>query len=146
MKMLRYFTIPISISSRVTPRSFLIDAGVACQGYASDITRTYAYDQGSDFAAMIKQMDKVQQELVALGAIGQCPLELHVQSQHKVAQVLIDFKLLKGSPDQAVEQDIVSSFYPHGLEDITLVVMSMTRAVSLLIRETLFQPLRLTLI
>ena len=100
---------------KVAPRSFLIDAGVACQGYAADITRTYAYDQGSDFAAMIKQMDKVQQELVALGAIGQCPLELHVQSQHKVAQVLIDFKLLKGSPDQAVEQDIVSSFYPHGL-------------------------------
>lgn len=101
--------------SRVTPRSFLIDAGVACQGYAADITRTYAYDQGSDFAAMIKQMDSVQQALVALGGIGQCPLELHVQSQHKIAEVLIDFNLLNYSPEQAVEQGVISQFYPHGL-------------------------------
>ena len=32
-------------------------------GYASDITRTYAYDSGSDFAALIEAMD-----LVAAGA------------------------------------------------------------------------------
>ena len=100
---------------RVTPRSFLIDAGISCQGYAADITRTYAYDQGSDYAAMIKLMDKVQQELVELGGIGQCPLELHVQSQHRIAQVLIDFNLLKTSAEQAVEQGLISSFYPHGL-------------------------------
>lgn len=100
---------------RVKPKSFLIDAGVACYGYAADITRTYAYDQGSDFAAMIKQMDKVQQELVALGSIGRCPLELHVQSQHKIAHVMIDFNLLNYSAEQAVEQGIINSFYPHGL-------------------------------
>ena len=46
-----------------TQRSFLIDAGVEVYGYASDITRTYAYDAGSDFAAMIELMDKKQLEL-----------------------------------------------------------------------------------
>ena len=43
-----------------TPRSFLIDAGVSYNNYASDITRTYAYDQGSEFAEMIAVMDKLQ--------------------------------------------------------------------------------------
>ncbi|MCS5587336.1 MAG: Xaa-Pro dipeptidase [Porticoccaceae bacterium] len=100
---------------RVTPRSFLIDAGVACNGYAADITRTYAYDSGSDFATMIERLDSVQQELVAAGGIGKSPVDLHVLSQHKIAQILIEFKLLKISAEQAVEQGIVGTFYPHGL-------------------------------
>ena len=97
------------------PRSFLIDAGVACNGYAADITRTYAYDTGSDFAAMIEQLDRAQQELVALGSIGACPLELHVQSQFKIAQLLIAFNILQLSAEQAVDKGIINSFYPHGL-------------------------------
>ena len=100
---------------RVIPRSLLIDAGVACNGYAADITRTYAYDAGSDFAAMIEHLDRVQQELVALGGIGACPLELHVQSQHRIAQLLIDFNLLQLSAQQAVEEGVINTFYPHGL-------------------------------
>ena len=100
---------------RQTPRSFLIDAGVACNGYAADITRTYAYDGGSDFAAMIEQLDRAQQELIALGRIGACPLEIHVQSQLKIAQLLIDFNVLQLSVEQAVDGGIISSFYPHGL-------------------------------
>ena len=100
---------------RVTPRSFLIDAGMQVNGYAADITRTYAYDRGSEFAAMIERLDKAQRELVAAGAIGKSPLDLHVLSQHNIAQILIEFKLLKVSAEQAVEQCIINSFYPHGL-------------------------------
>ena len=100
---------------RVAPHSFLIDAGIQLNGYAADITRTYAYDSGSEFAAMIEHMDTIQQQLVAAGAIGKSPLELHVLSQHKIAQILIEFNLLKQSADQAVEQGIISTFYPHGL-------------------------------
>ena len=102
-------------NQRVSPRSLLIDAGVTCYGYAADITRTYAFDQGGDFAAMIEQMDRVQQELVALGGIGHCPLELHVQSQYKIAQLMIDFNLLNYSAEESVEQGIINTFYPHGL-------------------------------
>ena len=100
---------------RVAPHSFLIDAGIQINGYAADITRTYAYDGGSEFAAMIERMDTIQQQLVAAGAIGKSPLELHVLSQHKIAQILIEFNLLTQSADQAVEQGIISTFYPHGL-------------------------------
>jgi len=102
-------------NQRVSPRSLLIDAGVACYGYAADITRTYAFEQSSDFAAMIEQMDRVQQQLVALGGIGQCPVELHVQSQYKIAQLMINFNLLNCSAEQAVEQAVINTFYPHGL-------------------------------
>ena len=98
-----------------TPRSFLIDAGVAVNGYASDITRTYAYDQGSDFAAMIEMMDAVQLELVAAGGIGKSPIDLNVLSQLKVAEVLRQFGVLKISAEEAFEADITAAFYPHGL-------------------------------
>ena len=97
------------------PRSFLIDAGVEFNGYASDITRTYAYDADSEFAAMIRAMDKVQQKLVAAGGIGKSPVELHVLSQYKIAELLIEFGLLNSAPEEAVEKGVVSAFYPHGL-------------------------------
>ena len=38
--------------------SFLIDAGGRYRGYASDITRTYAADDGSDFAALVAALDR----------------------------------------------------------------------------------------
>ena len=98
-----------------TPRSFLIDAGVEFNGYASDITRTYAYDSGSDFAAMIELINKKQLELCAEGGIGKSPVDLHVLSQHKIAEVLIDFDVLNMSAEEAVANDIAASFYPHGL-------------------------------
>ena len=98
-----------------TPRSFLIDAGVSFNGYASDITRTYAYDQGSEFAEMISVMDRVQQELVAAGGIGKNPVDLHVLSNLKVAEVLRQFEVLNVSAEEAFEAGITAAFYPHGL-------------------------------
>ena len=99
----------------VKPRSFLIDAGVQYNNYASDITRTYAYDKGSDFCAMINSLDTVQQQLVAAGGIGESPMELHGLAQQKIAQILIDFKILKISAEQALEKKIINAFFPHGL-------------------------------
>jgi len=98
-----------------TPRSFLIDAGVAVNGYASDITRTYAFEPGSEFAEMIRMMDTVQLELVAAGGIGKCPIELNVLSQLKVAEVLRQFDVLKVSAEEAFDADLSAAFYPHGL-------------------------------
>ena len=100
---------------RPTPRSFLIDAGVSVHGYASDITRTYAYDSGSDFAAMIDVMDAAQQELVAGGGIGKSPVDLHVLSHLKAAEVLRQFDVISVSAEDAFASDITATFYPHGL-------------------------------
>ena len=41
-------------------RSFLIDAGASHDGYACDITRTYAQDTGDEFQAMIDAVDAAQ--------------------------------------------------------------------------------------
>ena len=99
----------------VSQRSFLIDAGVQFNNYASDITRTYAFDKGTDFAAMIQCLDNVQQQLVSSGAIGKHPMDLHLLAQQKIAQILIDFKLLKISVEQALNKKIINAFFPHGL-------------------------------
>lgn len=98
-----------------TPRSFLIDAGVAVNGYASDITRTYAYDPNSELAEMIQMMDNKQQELVAAGRIGKNPLDLHILSHQKIAEVLVQFGIVTTSVEEAVDTGITQTFYPHGL-------------------------------
>ena len=100
---------------RPTPRSFLIDAGVAMNGYASDISRTYAYDSGSDFAALIAAMDVAQLDLVASGGIGKSPVDLHVLSHLKIAEILRQFDVLNVSAEEAFANDITGTFYPHGL-------------------------------
>lgn len=102
-------------SQPVEPRSFLIDAGVQYNNYASDITRTYAYDKGSDFFAMIEHLDNAQQQLVAEGGIGKSPMDLQFSAQQKIAQILIEFKLLKVSVEQALDSNIINTFFPHGL-------------------------------
>ena len=43
--------------------SFLIDAGVDVHGYASDITRTWAWRRG-EFADLIAALDAQQQEII----------------------------------------------------------------------------------
>ena len=50
-------------------RSFLIDAGASCNGYASDITRTYAAGPGR-FADLIDDMDAMQRALCGRVAPG----------------------------------------------------------------------------
>lgn len=95
--------------------SFLIDAGVDFHGYASDITRTYAYDPDSEFAEMVQIMDIKQQELVATGAIGAKPVEIHRLAHRKVAETLCQFGILKISPDEALETGLTEHFFPHGV-------------------------------
>ncbi len=97
------------------PRSFLIDAGIDYNGYASDITRTYAYDPTCEFAEMIEAMDARQRQLAAAGAIGKSPVELHRLSHRKIAEVLVQFGLVGVSVDEAMETHLTETFYPHGL-------------------------------
>ena len=99
----------------VEPRSFLIDAGIDYHGYASDITRTYAFDNSCAFADMIRLMDQQQQALVAAGAVGRSPVDLHELSLRKIAEVLVAFDLLTISVEQALKTGVVELFMPHGL-------------------------------
>lgn len=95
-------------------RSFLIDAGGSFNGYASDITRTYAFKENA-FANMIELMDEKQLEIISAVEIGMSYLDLHKLSHHKIAEVLVEFDLINVSAEDAVEAQLTSTFLPHGL-------------------------------
>jgi len=97
-------------------RSFLIDAGASHNGYACDITRTYAADTGSEFQALIEAVDKVQRE--AIGAqfrAGVDYREIHLSAHLALAGVLCEFGVLKVSPEAALANGISRAFFPHGI-------------------------------
>ena len=93
---------------------FLIDAGASINGYASDITRTYAKEDG-EFAHLIERFDQLQQELVAEVKAGLDFADLHILCHRKIAELLIEIRLAKGSADALIEAGVTAAFYPHGL-------------------------------
>lgn len=95
-------------------RSFLIDAGANYFGYASDITRTYAFEKNI-FSELIAAMDKVQLEIVAMMRPGVKYVDLHIMTHQKIADILVEFDIASGDPQGLVEQGITSAFFPHGL-------------------------------
>jgi Xaa-Pro dipeptidase len=105
----------LSNQSPTSPRSFLIDAGASYNGYGSDISRTYAYDEGSEFYEMIQWMDQKQQFLVAQGGVGKCPMELNQIFHYSIAAFLKEFEIIKSSEEEAVVTDITKKFCPHSL-------------------------------
>ena len=95
-------------------RSFLIDAGAGINGYASDITRTYAKEPG-EFADLVERFDQLQQELVAKVAAGLEFSELHILCHRKIAELLAEIDVATGSADALIEAGVTSAFFPHGL-------------------------------
>ncbi|PIP81284.1 MAG: Xaa-Pro dipeptidase [Gammaproteobacteria bacterium CG22_combo_CG10-13_8_21_14_all_40_8] len=97
-----------------TIKSFLIDAGANFNGYASDITRTYAYQQ-DEFSDLILAFDALQQDLVQQLKPGLDYKQLHLQAHLKIAALMKQFELLDMSPESALESGVSSTFLPHGL-------------------------------
>jgi Xaa-Pro dipeptidase len=95
-------------------RSFLIDAGAAVNFYASDITRTYAREEG-EFADMIRAMDAVQRDLVGRVRVGLDYRDLFLDSHLAIAGVLRDAGVIRATPEDALESGLSRVFYPHGL-------------------------------
>ena len=94
--------------------SFLIDAGADVAGYAADISRTYAAEEGL-FAQLIEAMDQLQQTIVQRIVPGESYLELHRWTHTQLAKLLAQFGLITGAPDEAAEHVITRHFMPHGL-------------------------------
>lgn len=95
-------------------RSFLIDAGASVHGYAADITRTYAGDEG-EFSELIGRFEQLQLELVSAVKAGVAYADVHMQCHRKIAEVLIEIGIADGSVDALVESEVTAAFYPHGL-------------------------------
>ena len=95
-------------------RSFLIDAGAGVNGYASDITRTYARESG-EFADLIERFDQLQQQLVSEVKAGVEFPDLQLLCHRKIAELLVEIGIANGSPDALIEEGVTAAFYPHGL-------------------------------
>jgi len=93
--------------------SLLIDAACAAYGYASDITRTWSPD--AEFGAMIDDLDREQQRMVAEVAPGKPFAEMHDFAHRAVARLLSDWGIVAGDPDNFVERGLTMTFFPHGL-------------------------------
>jgi len=94
--------------------SLLIDAGAACNGYASDITRTYSY-RDREFAELISRLDRTQQELCQAVAPGVDYKEIHMLAHRKLAGLLREADFISGSAEEAVASGLSSVFFPHGI-------------------------------
>jgi Xaa-Pro dipeptidase len=94
--------------------SFLIDAGAQVNGYACDITRTWA-QRNDEFAALVAAVDAMQLRLVAMVNPGVDYKSIHLATHLETAKILADFGLVTCSPEAAVEKRISSAFFPHGV-------------------------------
>jgi Xaa-Pro dipeptidase len=96
------------------PLSFLIDAGCSVNGYASDITRTYAHQPGV-FADLVSAMNDMQLGLIETIRARVDYRDLHLVAHRKIAQILKDFGIIKVAAEEAVDSGLSAVFFPHGL-------------------------------
>jgi len=94
--------------------SLLIDAGAEFAGYASDITRTYSW-QDADFAALIRRMDEMQQSLCAGIRPGVDWRDVHLRAHQLTATLLHEADITSCSAEEAVATGVSSVFLPHGI-------------------------------
>lgn len=103
---------------RVAPnpaRSFLIDAGGSHAGYASDITRTYAFDTDCEFQSMIDAVDAAEQRLCDKVRANTDYKQIHLDAHLEMAAILQDFGIIDMTPESAVETGVSAKFFPHGI-------------------------------
>jgi len=94
--------------------SLLIDAGCSFNGYASDITRSYAF-RDDEFAGMVADMDALQQELCAAVRPGVAFPDLHRRTHLGLAALLQRRGLVRMAPEDMVREGVTAAFFPHGL-------------------------------
>jgi Xaa-Pro dipeptidase len=97
-----------------TTYSLLIDAGCAVDGYACDITRTHAF-RDEEFAAMISDLDRVQQALCAAAGPGTPFPDLHRRAHRAIAGLLRHWDLVRLAPEAMLDAGVTLAFFPHGL-------------------------------
>ncbi len=95
-------------------RSFLIDAGANVHGYASDITRSYSFED-SEFREFIDRLDALQLELVSEVKAGVDFIDLHLLTHRKVAELLVAVGLASGSIESLMDNGVTTAFFPTGL-------------------------------
>lgn len=100
----------------ISRNSLLVDAGHRYRGYCADITRSWpGPDASPAFAALIRRMHEIKQQLVDALAPGVEFVALHERMHQSLGELLVESELVKGSAEAAVESGITRAFCPHGL-------------------------------
>lgn len=95
-------------------RSFLLDAGADCNGYASDITRTWT-PPGDGFAELIASLDALQRQVCEAARPGTSFVSLNALAHRLLAEVLLEHGIIRCAADEGVERGLTRVFLPHGL-------------------------------
>ncbi|MFM1886228.1 MAG: hypothetical protein RL026_1385 [Pseudomonadota bacterium] len=96
-------------------RTLLIDAGAPCDGYGSDITRTWAAEGEVEFPGVIRRMWRLQNSLARDIRPGCDWVALHLRCHELIGELLAELGLWRGSPESCVGLGVTRSFMPHGL-------------------------------
>jgi len=97
-------------------RSFLLDAGAEYNGYAADLTRTYAAQSDSLFAELVNDLNSEELALIDTLKAGVRYTEYHEQMHQRIAKLLLKHQLVKGLSEEAmVKENLTGPFLPHGL-------------------------------
>lgn len=94
--------------------SMLIDAGANYQGYAADVTRTYAARPGL-FQDLITAMDEAHLAIINDVQVGINYADLHEKMHRKLAVILNQFGIVDMPEDQMIDANVTFNFLPHGL-------------------------------
>lgn len=95
--------------------SFLLDAGTTVNGYASDLTRSYAFDPQSEFAELVAKMEQLKLNCIENLHVGINYLSYHTQMQQAISTLLAEHQFIDLCPEQIFEEGISRTFFPHGL-------------------------------
>ncbi len=95
----------------------LIDAGADLHDYCVDITRIFpANGKRSERLKTIYDLVlKAQTESIAMCVPGTKWKDVHLKSAEVMAQGLIDLGILKVSAEEAIQNNTISVFFPHGV-------------------------------
>jgi len=94
----------------------LIDAGADIQDYCVDITRVYSSGTfSSQQKALYDLVLKAQTESIALCRPGVEWKEVHLKSARVIAQGLKELNILNCSADEAISNNSIAVFFPHGV-------------------------------
>ncbi len=97
-------------------RVLLLDAGAASEGYAADITRTWARDDVHPvFRQLLAGVDAIERDLVAMVTPARPYLEIHVETHRRTARLLAEAGIVKTSAEEAFERGVTHTFLPHGV-------------------------------
>ena len=97
-------------------KSFLIDAGASCNGYASDITRSYVRAGVHEvFREALDRVELLQRQLIGQLEASGSYVDLHASAVRGVGAILGELGVLRVSADEAYESRLALPFMPHGL-------------------------------